>query len=156
MGLVVLPLAEMVAAGHGARRLPIRVRCRDCGEVGELQVRPPVPTRGPSGWMEMHRPGPWRSAREHTLISELGYPLRTLIPNQTERSENGGSMHEFRYIVGGLVGRFGIVLCLLVVPARLFGLSSLFGISTSDWFEMGVACLLIGCFELLLVRAQPR
>jgi len=47
-----LPLAGMVAAGHGARRLPIRVRCRACGEVGQLQVRPPVPTRGPGGWME--------------------------------------------------------------------------------------------------------
>ena len=34
-----LPLAELVAAGHGARRLPVR-------------VRPPVPTRGPGGWME--------------------------------------------------------------------------------------------------------
>jgi len=47
----VLPLAEMVAAGHGERRLPIRVRCRDCGEVGRLQVQPPVPTRGPGGWV---------------------------------------------------------------------------------------------------------
>lgn len=64
-------------------------------------------------------------------------------------------MHEFRYIVGSIVGRLGIVLCLLAVPARLFGLNSLFGISTSDWIEMGIACLLIGCFELLLVRARP-
>ena len=29
----VLPLAELIAAGHGSRRLPIRVRCRVCGEV---------------------------------------------------------------------------------------------------------------------------
>ena len=51
----VLPLAGMVAAGHGSRRLPIRVRCRKCGEVGRLQVRPPVPTRaGSVGWV---RPG---------------------------------------------------------------------------------------------------
>jgi hypothetical protein len=49
----VLPLAEMVATGQGARRLPIRVHCRACGEVGLLQVRPPVPTRGPGGWMEL-------------------------------------------------------------------------------------------------------
>ena len=41
----VLPLADLVAACHGSRRLPIAVRC---GEVGRLQVRPPVPTRGPS------------------------------------------------------------------------------------------------------------
>lgn len=54
MGPVVLPLAEMVPAGHGTRRLPIRVRCRDCGEVGELQVTPPEQTRRPGGWMEMH------------------------------------------------------------------------------------------------------
>ena len=48
----VLPLAELIAAGHGSRRLPIRVRCQHCGEVGRLQVRPPVPTRGPGGWTE--------------------------------------------------------------------------------------------------------
>jgi RNase P subunit RPR2 len=48
----VLDLAAMVSEGHGSRRLPIVVRCRDCGEVGRLQVRPPVPTRSPGGWME--------------------------------------------------------------------------------------------------------
>jgi len=48
----VLPLAELVAAGHGSRRLPIVVRCQDCGEVGRLQVRPRVPTRDAGGWME--------------------------------------------------------------------------------------------------------
>jgi uncharacterized Zn finger protein len=48
----VLPLDEFVAAGHGSRRLPIVVRCQDCGEVGQLQVRPPVPIRGAGGWME--------------------------------------------------------------------------------------------------------
>lgn len=30
----------------------VKVRCRNCGEPGTLQVRPPVPTRGPGGWME--------------------------------------------------------------------------------------------------------
>jgi hypothetical protein len=44
----------MVDAGFGDRRLPIRVRCQVCGEVERLQVRPPVPTRGPGGWMEPH------------------------------------------------------------------------------------------------------
>ena len=48
-----LDLAAMVAAGLGDRRLPIRVRCQVCGEPGRLQVRPPVPTRGPGGWMEL-------------------------------------------------------------------------------------------------------
>lgn len=49
----VLPLASMVAAGQGSRRLPLRVRCRGCGEVGQLQVRPPVPARIPctAGWI---------------------------------------------------------------------------------------------------------
>jgi hypothetical protein len=42
----------MVAADYGDRRLPQRVRCRECGEVGRLQVRAPVPIRGPGGWME--------------------------------------------------------------------------------------------------------
>jgi uncharacterized Zn finger protein len=50
----VLPLAELVATGHGSRRLPITVRCRACGEVGRLQVRPPVPMHGPDGWTEPH------------------------------------------------------------------------------------------------------
>ena len=45
-----LDLAAMVAAGLGERRLPIRVRCEVCGEIGRLQVRPAVPTRGPGGW----------------------------------------------------------------------------------------------------------
>jgi len=49
-----LDLAAMIDAGHGERRLPITVRCQVCGELGRLQVRPPVPTRGPGGWMEPH------------------------------------------------------------------------------------------------------
>ena len=49
-----LDLAAMIDAGHGERRLPITVRCQPRGEVGRLQVRPPVPTRGPGGWMEPH------------------------------------------------------------------------------------------------------
>jgi hypothetical protein len=48
----VLPLPKLVAQGKGSLRLPIRVRCRDCGEAGRLQVRQPVPTQGPGGWME--------------------------------------------------------------------------------------------------------
>jgi len=51
---VVLDLAAMISAGQGERRLPLRVRCCDCGEIGRLQVRPPVPTRGPGGWMQPH------------------------------------------------------------------------------------------------------
>jgi uncharacterized Zn finger protein len=48
----VLPLAEMVAQGKGSLRLPIKVRCQECGDVGQLQVRPPMPTRVPdSGWI---------------------------------------------------------------------------------------------------------
>ena len=47
-----LPLAELVAQGHGARRLPLYVRCRDCGEVARLQVRAPAPTRGSGGRMK--------------------------------------------------------------------------------------------------------
>lgn len=36
-----MPLAEMVAQGKGSLRLPIRVRCRDYGEIGWLQVCTP-------------------------------------------------------------------------------------------------------------------
>jgi len=49
-----LDLTAMIDAGHGERRLPITVRCQVCGELGRLQVRPPVPSRGPGGWMELH------------------------------------------------------------------------------------------------------
>jgi hypothetical protein len=49
-----LDLAAMVSNGLGDRRLPIKVLCRDCGEVGQLQVRPPVPTRPASGgWISV-------------------------------------------------------------------------------------------------------
>ena len=50
-----LPLAEFVVQGSGSLRLPIRARCRDCGEASRLQVRPPVPTwANTNGWIEMH------------------------------------------------------------------------------------------------------
>jgi len=46
-----IDLPAMVTAGLGDRRLPIKVRCRACGELGRVQVRPPVPTRVRSvGW----------------------------------------------------------------------------------------------------------
>jgi len=47
----VLDLGRMVSEGNGSLRLPIRVRCRECGELGQLQVRPPTPTRSSSGWI---------------------------------------------------------------------------------------------------------
>jgi hypothetical protein len=49
----VVPLALLVAQGKGALRLPITVRCRDCGEPGQLQVRPPMPTwTNTNGWIQ--------------------------------------------------------------------------------------------------------
>jgi hypothetical protein len=46
-----LDLAAMIDAGYRERRLPIRMRCEVCGEIGRLQVRAPVPLRGPAdGW----------------------------------------------------------------------------------------------------------
>jgi len=48
----VLDLKRMVRDGHGERRLPIRVRCRACGEPGQLQVRAPMPTwTNANGWI---------------------------------------------------------------------------------------------------------
>lgn len=50
-----LPLAEMIAAGQGARRLPFTVRCRWCGAVGRLQVRPLMPMHSTANrWMTPH------------------------------------------------------------------------------------------------------
>jgi hypothetical protein len=58
----VLPLASMVAQGKGSLRLPLRMRCRDCGQRGQLQVRPPMPSHPrASGWIgtaEMSCPPP--------------------------------------------------------------------------------------------------
>jgi hypothetical protein len=49
----VLPLARMVAQGKGSLRLPLRMRCRDCGQTGQLQVRPPMPSHPrASGWID--------------------------------------------------------------------------------------------------------
>jgi hypothetical protein len=45
-------LAKLVARGQGARRLHVPVPCVICGDLGLLKLRPPVPTRGPGGWME--------------------------------------------------------------------------------------------------------
>jgi hypothetical protein len=39
-----------VRGGQG-ERLPLLVHCRWCGDVGQLQVRPPMPTRSSTGWM---------------------------------------------------------------------------------------------------------
>ena len=46
-----LDLGAMVREGRGERRLPLPVRCRWCGAAGQLQVRPPMPTRSPAGWI---------------------------------------------------------------------------------------------------------
>ena len=47
----VLDLAAMVAAGLGDRRLPLAVRCQECGERGQLQVRPIMPPwTNANGW----------------------------------------------------------------------------------------------------------
>lgn len=47
----VLNLEAMVRSGRGLQRLPFTVRCRDCGQIGQLQVRPPTPTRSTTGWI---------------------------------------------------------------------------------------------------------
>jgi len=48
-----LDLAAMVAAGYGQHRLPLPISCGECGEVGRLRVRPPVPTCEAGVWMEL-------------------------------------------------------------------------------------------------------
>jgi hypothetical protein len=52
-----LDLAGMIRNGLGERRLPMRVRCGNCGAIGQLQVRPPTPTRSYAGWISPGRPG---------------------------------------------------------------------------------------------------
>ena len=47
----VIDLAGLVAQGQGDRRLPVRFRCRDCGERAINQIRPPMPARSSTGWI---------------------------------------------------------------------------------------------------------
>jgi len=48
---VQLDLARMIREGRGSMR-DFRVRCRECGEVGRIQVRPPQPKRSDAaGWI---------------------------------------------------------------------------------------------------------
>jgi len=68
----VFDLARMVAAGLGDRRLPIKARCSVCGELGRLQVRPPVPTRGPGGWMEPSTTNTCRPPPPGQLLAPAG------------------------------------------------------------------------------------
>jgi hypothetical protein len=50
----VLDLAGMVRRGQGSRRLPLTVRCRQCGELGQIQVRPLMPAwTNSNGWMAL-------------------------------------------------------------------------------------------------------
>jgi len=51
----VLDLDLMVRQGRGSLRLPIVVRCYECGKRGQLQVRPPMPARSSGGWIEPPR-----------------------------------------------------------------------------------------------------
>lgn len=46
-----LDVAQMVAESKGSLRLPFTVRCRVCAEVGQIQVRPPMPSRSSTGWI---------------------------------------------------------------------------------------------------------
>jgi hypothetical protein len=46
-----LDLARMVRQGYGTRRMPIVVRCRWCDAIGNVQVRPPMPSRSSTGWI---------------------------------------------------------------------------------------------------------
>ena len=63
-------------------------------------------------------------------------------------------MNEFRLMLGHVAGRLGILICFVAVVAHLIGLYSVFDFPTMAVFESGIACLLIGCFELLLVRTK--
>jgi len=49
---VTLDLAQMIREGRGSLR-EFRVRCRECGGAGRIQVQPPVPPWSNSnGWTE--------------------------------------------------------------------------------------------------------
>jgi hypothetical protein len=51
----VLPLGEWVRQDKGSPRLPLRARYQDCGEVRQLQVRPPMPPwTNTNGWIHLN------------------------------------------------------------------------------------------------------
>ena len=51
---VMLDLAGMIRSGHGERRLPLRVKCGECGATGQVQVRPPMPAwTNSNGWIQV-------------------------------------------------------------------------------------------------------
>jgi hypothetical protein len=41
----VLDLQRLIAIGEGGTRLPLRVRCLRCRQLGQAQIRPPMPTQ---------------------------------------------------------------------------------------------------------------
>jgi hypothetical protein len=48
----VLDLQRLIAVGKGETRLPLRVRCLRCRQLGETQIRPPMPRHSTSaGWL---------------------------------------------------------------------------------------------------------
>ena len=60
-----LNLEWLIRQGKGAMRLPIRVRCLRCGELGKLQVRPTMPKwSNANGWISL--PSPSITATEET------------------------------------------------------------------------------------------
>ena len=47
-----LDLQRLIAMGKGGTRLPLRVRCLRCLQLGQVQIRPPMPRhRTASGWV---------------------------------------------------------------------------------------------------------
>ena len=63
-------------------------------------------------------------------------------------------MNELRLMAGQLVGRLGLLVCVVAMVARLLGHYTLLGFSTGALLQVGMAGLLVGCFELMLVRSK--
>jgi hypothetical protein len=92
-------LAAMVAADLGDRRLPLRVGCRECSELGRLQVRPPVPTRPDSvGWISV----PARQLGRPLRLEQLQLVCHS--PQQTGRSRPVGHQQPRQEHAAGALG----------------------------------------------------
>jgi hypothetical protein len=59
-------------------------------------------------------------------------------------------------LIGRIAGYVGILVCVIAVIWRALGNFGLLGVSVGALLQVGMAGVLVGCFLLLLARAEQR